>query len=352
MTDARQTHAYLDALRGLAILMVVLHHFAAIAKTSIPLVGVYGGLVGVQLFFVISGYLIAKSADVSSIGRYAIARFARIFPAYWAVYLSIGLVIHWSTLGKVSQTPFPFILNLLNLQQLDPVALLDFNVIGVSWTLTVELIWYVLAPLVLVYCRGHRGWALIAILLVSVVWTLLADGGYLGWLFDARLGQVAAPLHLGHRELLINSAFPAHLVHFGWGLAIYWYRIQLSQNWAVLAGMAGLCGLALMPQFINKIPLSHVLSGFSVALVFLAAKSLPNVQIPVLGSLGLISYSVYLLHVPIIGFVCNRIEGGVLAQSMVAAGLVLVLSYVSYRLIELPFIGLGRRISTKLSNRA
>ncbi len=348
MTDAKQNHAYIDTLRGLAILMVVLHHFAFVAKVRIPLLDVYGGLMGVQLFFVISGYLIARSAEASPLKNYAIARLARIFPAYWAIYLSVGFVMHGRHLDKIVQTPFPFVLNLLNLQQLDPVALLDFNVVGVSWTLTVEVIWYLLAPLMVLCWRGHRVLVLMALFLTSMGWTFLAEGGYLAHLYDARLDQVAAPLQRGQREMFIHSAFPAQLVHFGWGLAIYWYRIQLPRHMAVMAGLTGMLVLALMPQFLNKIPCSHVYSGFALALVFLAAKSLPGFHIPLMGSLGLVSYSVYLLHFPIIIYVFRRLDVGLLLQTLVTAGWVLALSYVSYRYIEKPSIRWGHKVSGRL----
>src|SRR5690606_15470757 len=82
-SGSRHGENNLDILRALAVLAVVAHHFSVYSGVPIPLLGEQGGGMGVQLFFLISGYLIVQSASKHSVGEYALARFFRIFPVYW-----------------------------------------------------------------------------------------------------------------------------------------------------------------------------------------------------------------------------------------------------------------------------
>ncbi len=127
---------------------VLVHHVHAHIGMGIPYLNTFGGLLGVQLFFVLSGYLIADSASRHPLGTYAWHRILRIFPAYWVAYLFVGFVGRRISWDQVQGDPTSFLLNMVNLQQLDPVALIEFDVLSVSWTLTIEVLWYLLAPLV------------------------------------------------------------------------------------------------------------------------------------------------------------------------------------------------------------
>lgn len=72
---------------------LVIHHLNY-TDLQVPLFDTYGGLLDVQFFFVISGYLITESASKHAWKVYALHRFMRIFPAYW-----IGLPALWRRQG-------------------------------------------------------------------------------------------------------------------------------------------------------------------------------------------------------------------------------------------------------------
>jgi peptidoglycan/LPS O-acetylase OafA/YrhL len=74
--------ACIDTLRALAIAAVVLFHADAPLAVAVPVLSASGGLLGVQLFFLVSGYLVSASARRHSLRTYAIRRVLRIYPVH------------------------------------------------------------------------------------------------------------------------------------------------------------------------------------------------------------------------------------------------------------------------------
>ncbi|AOW11856.1 hypothetical protein LPB72_08730 [Hydrogenophaga crassostreae] len=312
---------------------------------GIPYLNTYGGLLGVQLFFVLSGYLIADSASRHPLGSYAWHRILRIFPAYWVAYLFVGFVGRRIAWAQVQDNPIAFLLNLLNLQQLDPVALIDFDVLSVSWTLTIEVLWYLLAPLI-VWVGRKRPWAVLLILLaVSASWTWLASTGRLDALFAQRFSEIQRPHTPGQIQLFVQAGFPAQALHFGWGALLYFYRDRLASVPKWLPWAVSLALLALLPVYIGLTPFSLLISGLGMAAFMLAVLGLPAFEIAPLAWTGKVSYSIYLLHFPIIVY-CHHKFGGLGAANLVVIGLLIALcAAVMHRLVEAPGMALARRIT-------
>ncbi|THE07586.1 acyltransferase [Microbacterium oleivorans] len=100
------------------------------------------GFMGVQLFFLISGFVILMSVEGRSVGEFVAARISRLFPAYWAAVILTAILIEFiagDQLGK-SVTLVQVLTNLTMLQQWTGVPHVD----GVYWTLAVELLFYLL----------------------------------------------------------------------------------------------------------------------------------------------------------------------------------------------------------------
>lgn len=155
----------IDGLRAIAVLSVVLYHFG--------LGGLRGGFVGVDVFFVISGYLITGivQAEIAA-GRFTLARFyerraRRIFPALFAM-LGVVLAAGWflllpsdlARLGQATLATVLFASNLLFATQggyFDESA--DFNLLLHTWSLGVEEQFYLGLPLLLlVVARWRARW--------------------------------------------------------------------------------------------------------------------------------------------------------------------------------------------------
>jgi peptidoglycan/LPS O-acetylase OafA/YrhL len=134
----------LDVLRGVAILLVVLHHL------GVPVFRT-GGWIGVDLFFVLSGFLISgllfrewKETGTINIGRFYARRGFKIYPAFWAL-MAVTLAVNYWTPGIPS---FPVTGRSI-------MAELSFTqnywraIWGQTWSLAVEEHFYLLLPLLL-----------------------------------------------------------------------------------------------------------------------------------------------------------------------------------------------------------
>ena len=151
----------IDLLRFLAALSVVLFHYsfrgyAADAMTIMPYpllapVAKYGYL-GVELFFLISGFVIVMSASGGGVRRFVVSRAARLYPAFWAcctVTFLLSVAIGGS---RYSASVGQYLVNLTMLSSFFGVASLD----GVYWSLFVELKFYILVAILCLYNKVER----------------------------------------------------------------------------------------------------------------------------------------------------------------------------------------------------
>jgi peptidoglycan/LPS O-acetylase OafA/YrhL len=124
--NARRNSA-LDSLRGIAAIAVLSFHY----ETSIA----YYGLLGVELFFIISGYVILMTLERSiSLVDFAVGRFGRLYPAYWVSVAIAGLFLWTSS----QATGGSILLNTTMLQAFFNQP----NIIDPYWTLKCELLFY------------------------------------------------------------------------------------------------------------------------------------------------------------------------------------------------------------------
>ena len=162
----------LDALRGLAVLMVVGFHYTEryqqIYGHSGPLLfSITEGSFGVQLFFMISGFVIFMTLDHTSDYRdFIVSRFARLYPPYWAaVFITYSIVTIFSLPGRdVSLSAA--VVNLSMFQEWLKVRHVD----GVYWTLSLELAFYtIMLLLLLLKCLRSIGIVCVGWLLIMTI---------------------------------------------------------------------------------------------------------------------------------------------------------------------------------------
>ena len=334
----------LDLLRALAVLAVVAHHVHAHTGLPVPFLDRFGGLLGVQLFFVISGYLISASADQHTLAHYTVHRVMRIFPAYWVAFGLLALMVSWRLPPeRIHEHPGAFLLSLANLQQLYAVALLEMDVLSVTWTLTVEVLWYAVAPLVLLATRRNAWATFLMLLLISTAWTLLAGRGALTPLYASGLEALSRPPLPGQLHVLINSAFPAQLVFFGLGALVFHYRERLHTiPMPVWPAVAVVC-LATLPWHTAWPLLTGPLSGLGLTALFVWLLRSPEWPVRFLQFTGRISYSIYLLHFPIIVGAYKRFGHLGPVHLLITLALVFGLSWLLYRWVERPGMRLARQ---------
>lgn len=300
----------LDALRGVAILLVVLAHympqfFSALAGSTVPSLCGEGGVI---LFFFLSGFLIDRNLSIdANVLSYGVRRASRILPMYWiSIILVAALDPRWG-LKDV----------LLNATFMAPIAKTE-RMAGVYWTLYIEVLFYAVAPF-LKRVDDRKVWA--------VPYLFLASYGVLWMRVGGLPGQ--APYHLIY--CIAGMQFGAC------------QRGALSDaGLGVLIAIMAVCASVFSPIS----PLIGVPAFVSAALVWFALRR--GFESRTLGFIGIVSYSWYLLHT-IIGY---RISGMVTSVGAphwapgVAALATLALASATYFLLEQPAIGLGKHVLT------
>jgi len=343
----------IDGLRAIAVLSVVFYHYG--------IGGLQGGFVGVDVFFVISGYLITgiihsemQRGEFTLAGFYE-RRARRIFPALFAMLLATMVAGLWmllpsdlANLGQSSVATILFVSNVLYMLKsgyFDSSS--EFNPLLHTWSLGVEEQFYVGLPLLMLlvarfWPRG-LGKALAVIALVSFVACVVIQP------IVAKAVFFLSPFRAW--ELLLGSLL-------GIGAVPPVRSHALRNGTAALALVALLCSVAFMREGVDfpgwkaAIPVTatalllHVgTSGGSRVNDALSWKPLVFI--------GLISYSLYLWHWPLL--VLAKYRNGMEPFSPGASGLLfvaaLLLAVASYRAIERPFrkarMGSGTGLSQK-----
>lgn len=170
----------LDGLRLLAALSVVVFHFAArwnpgvggFPTETYPEVArvTVWGQIGVQVFFVISGFVIMLTAWSGDVRRFTASRLARLFPAYWAsvVINVLLLAVLWDGYQQLRGHEMTLTQVLLNFTMVQS-AWGQTNVTGAYWTLWPELVFYLLVAFAMRRRFTHN-----RVLALAFVWPLLA----------------------------------------------------------------------------------------------------------------------------------------------------------------------------------
>lgn len=338
----------LQSLRGLAALWVVLYHVQVYLRYyQLPLLPVPGlrlGWLGVDLFFVLSAYLLSQpflDGRAQRYGRFLADRFLRIAPPYYAAFALAAVL--YALFAPEAWVPAKAGWSLVFLQNFRFETFVAVN--PAFWSLAVELQFYLLLPFVAPLFRGPRWpWALGAAMLVSLLyrallfrwhtpdalqWETFTLPSFLGHFALGlsvarirRLGAGAIAIRPGLRRTtfavgLALIAVPAYL----WIPRDSIYFSVLSLEGDALVRPLAACGFALM-----------VLATASGGWVARALSWRP------LEWLGAISYSLYLVHVPaqIMAIKAVPPPEDPLAWTLVAILSSLLAGWLLYRGVEAP----------------
>jgi len=357
-------------MRGIAAFLVFLYHYEALhpgirLDIAVPLVGpllqfpLGFGSVGVDVFFVLSGFLLtlpfARAAlegrREPALGRYFRRRFLRVFPAYYAqllVLLAVGAwFVTWRPLG--SGSVLAHLVMFFNIGP-DPVS----PMVGVWWTLPVEMGFYLLLPLLALFLRptrwvplaiagallsvGYRAWAAAHFGASGEARAFLAASQLPGNLAEFLAGASAALLvqHVALRELpkpsplALDLMFAAGLILPGlwlWNVVLAAGAAYWQGHWSMLVAPLAL-GLPL------SVAVLSLYWGSRLGTLLFANR--------VVYFLGLVSYSLYLWHFVAMQQLQKAIGGGYAELSHwitfpLCVATVLGVAALSYYLAERPF---------------
>ncbi len=331
----------IDGLRALAVLPVIFFHMG--------LAWMPGGFVGVDVFFVISGYLIASIiareliAGNFSILNFYVRRIRRIFPALFFVMAAVlvgGVVLFTpSDLNDVGKSAFAatfFASNILFWWETGYFAASAYSTpLLHTWSLAIEEQFYILLPMVLMVAaiNSAKAWRRMGL------WVLLLT--LLSFLCSAFLTSrwpEAAYYLLPFRawELGIGAMLALDVVPR--------FKTTLQRNAAGVTGILLLLGAAL---FLDKSrPFPGVLALLPVigsALIIQAGRDGEHVigrllSLPPVVGIGKMSYSLYLWHWPIIVFfIYYAFDFPNLFQELMLLIVIFAVSWLTLRYVERPF---------------
>ena len=370
MTPKKPTsdrYALVDALRGFAAFAVLFHHATLLPTTEAAMPNLVpacllpfstAGSLGVEVFFVLSGFVIAHSLSDSSLtvrelGRFMVRRQCRLDPPYWTVLLIMlaeGMLrarIPW-----LHSEPLPSFTtvaaNLLYLQQLLGVP----SMLGVAWTLCLEIQFYLFFLVLLRIGRpatprlipGRLGGAIVHLVFSTGILSLFLaqwPGGY-QW-------------------------FGRYWFYFVGGVLAYWtFQGLMSRGWLLTflgCYLATLLGALIAPmshggylaQEALPLPLSL---GLATAILLWWSGETGRIYTwsggRVMQFLGRISYSLYLTHFLVCSAVLRLghcLTGtnplGGLCWIILAMAMSLITAQVFYQFVERPSIRLASWVKTR-----
>jgi peptidoglycan/LPS O-acetylase OafA/YrhL len=274
----------LDSLRGLAAIAVVLYHYTVGYNMFVQqhrpglLLEFINGHFAVDLFFVISGFVIFMTLErSSSLADFAVSRFARLWPPYIACAAFTSSVIVLLHFNPMKLTLLDALLNSLMMNKALGIVAIDPS----YWTLTCEVLFYAGVAISFFVLRIRRmEWACLAWLAVS----FLAQWSH----FDDRHVRIA---------VVLGTEFCQFFVL---GMMIYLIT-QRRNTWlttftALLAYLLNLFGPDFNPGNLKFWQFMLMSAAFPLAVWFIAERKPRFLNVWPLLFLGEISYSLYLIH--------------------------------------------------------
>lgn len=339
---------YLDSIRGVAAMLVVIHHtfeaFLLQNEAAYPMLQhlfetINLGRLGVVVFFITSGFVIPWSLKKEGAGAlkfFAIKRFFRLYPAYWlsiivASIIGLGFGVHVESFGQV----------LLNFTMIHKFLGVE-SVIGAYWTLHVELIFYVLCAFLFYVgiLKSNK-----TLFLMTVVFSLLAiAAAAIRYVYGIRI-PLATPLGLA--AMFYGAILRNYLIENQTALKVplivltifYFVCLFMAQKLYYLDGWVF--------WFITQV------SAFTFFYLLVTKIKLNQAFFVYLGR---ISYSLYLFNAVVIGVVFYFLDdfaftniGFFTVIFLVIIGSIFV-AELSYRLAEKPGLALSRRFTSKYKN--
>jgi peptidoglycan/LPS O-acetylase OafA/YrhL len=359
----------LDGLRGIAVLSVVLFHY--VLSIPFPKGGIGArfqdcfrlGEYGVDLFFVLSGFLIGgilldSRESPRYFGTFYLRRFHRIFPLYYLwlmLYIVLGLSVFShlpASIRAVWNGWRPAVVYALFLQNLVPKQLLGISAawLGPLWSLAVEEQFYLLMPLAVRFLPKHR---LVQFLVTTTLLSPLLRVAISTWAYPRVVRYVATPLRAD--ALAMGVLLALALRNQTWQT-----RIIRNLRWLytmivlLLGGIIYMAAQSPLPDNRTECILVFLMGTFFAAIILLALVQPQGAwarfcSLSVLRSLGGVSYCIYVIHLPM-NTIClgllhsihgTQSVGFDVAGVVLACAITWILSKVSWHYLESPMIRRG-----------
>lgn len=338
----------IDLLRFLAALSVVFYHYTfrgyaadGLSAMPYPLLAPAAkyGYLGVELFFMISGFVVLMTAAASARVRdFCVSRIVRLYPAFWACCtLTFAATLAF---GSPRAATFDqYVVNMTMLSGLSKIPPID----GAYWSLLVEIRFYALVAVLLALGRIHQAQRFIVLWLLACIALEVPDVLPLGWI---------PPLALHYLRFLLITNYASYFVA-GASCYLIWSKGASLTRFAILTAswvMAIFQSGPSLREFENyyKTGLSGgvvtgILTGFYVVMLIVSLRrtgALARYRWPLAGA---VSYPLYLLHQNIGYLVFNRLYPAFNPHLLLwgTIGLIIAAAYAVHALVE-------RRLASKM----
>lgn len=354
-------YEYIDSLRGLAILLVIMVH------TLLSLTNEYSfyngsikafminGQFGVQLFFIVSAFTLMLSyqnrkTEKHRTAKFFIRRFFRIAPMY---YLAIILILldnllnlNFYKIDHQSYTIVEIISNFLFVNGFFPEYI--NRLVPGGWSITVEFTFYMVLPFLCIKIKS----------LNSAI--ILAVGALL---FSTAFTMVLEKFMMDDPTSFLKLNFISQLPVFCLGILAFWI-LKEDKNKEIKPISVLLLALAVFIYCYRTIPYHFFYSmAFFLLLITLSKKQYRIFSNKIMANIGKVSYSMYLIHFIFVGLVVKYGShilpditgtGMALVKFVIVYFIIFICSYIvsqfTYQLIETKGQNLGRKLIKSLDN--
>lgn len=350
----------LDVLRGLAALWVLMFHYVELApapfKQSIDSIFLHMGWNGVDLFFILSGFLIGSiiiKAQHYGAAGFLVRRFFRIYPAY----ILMVILCLWLTRQELIGNTKLLIAHILMIHQWIPGFGGAIN--GVLWTLGTEFEFYIIAAIIFCFPQRVSAWwwivaVMVAISMISRAVVYACNDNEMHRFFWATqlygmLGMFAVGFAIAKIRPYLEAWIQKHFLFLCvigvvlLAVFLYWMRRHLGNYW-------GFPHSVIFGRFYSSLVFGYLV------LIFSSVPACMEALFKKTGAafLGDISYGIYLVHLPVM----EKLSAFFLLYFPHASSFiylssvlicVLILASLIYFGVEKPFILLGKKLVAYLS---
>ena len=331
----------IQALRAIAANLVILTHLVVVEgkffpDPLLPHVAYYG-MLGVDIFFVLSGFVMLESIGGKSAGKFIRARCVRIYPAYWVATTAVLLVFLYNP-------------DLVNSSYAEPTSIWKsyllipqkmMPLLGIGWTLIFEMYFYIVLALLLALraplIPGLAVWALLILALAPFAHGPIGQTATSPYCFEFLMGALISWLRPARWK------FGASVLVIGVALLCVgiWRELYTGEHVVTYAGWPRIA-----------------VFGVPAALIVFGAVSLEQngrLRAPDwLSRIGDYSYSTYLFHTMVVsalGYAVAALPHALAVAALVAGGLVLsnLVGLLSYKCIERPAMAWGKAKAARLA---
>jgi peptidoglycan/LPS O-acetylase OafA/YrhL len=360
---------YIDALRGIAILMVVIIHTSQAINGISPLINSINqyGQIGVQLFFVASAYTLCfskvkRAEEKQPIISFLIRRFFRIAPLYYvaiAAYFLLESNMHILALIKMPYSIYSFRTIAANILFIHGFVLsANNNIVPGGWSIGTEMAFYLLFPILFtIFDRTYQRYG------ISPLYCLVGLSICLNILTQVALQKIFLVTIDDNSFIYYNlvNQLPVFLL----GITAFFHHYhKISFQFSIpvqslLFSLLTVAGMMLLPlkQHWLVAALVPVVTGISFVFLLNILRELKYSN-SLLSEIGRVSYSMYISHfmfawylVPGIGLTLKK---GILPELRLACSIILVITLtffiakISQKYVEAPGVWLGKTLISKL----